>query len=268
MNRIDRAFAVAREEGRSALAVFITAGDPDLDVTTALVPELAAAGADLVELGVPHSDPIAEGPTIQAASVRAIAQGAQLPRILEACGRIREATNVGLILMGYFNNVVARGEKQFVRECARNGVDGVVVADVPYEEAPVLQAACEAEGVHRILMAAPTSTPERVVQIARRSRGFVYCVAVTGVTGARDALPADLGQLVDRIRRVTATPVAVGFGISTAEQAARVARLADGVIVGSALVSRIGAASSPAAAVESAVSFVAELSSAIRSARD
>jgi tryptophan synthase alpha chain len=267
LNRIDRAFARAREEQRAALVVFVTAGDPDLETSAELVPELAAAGADVVELGIPHSDPIAEGPTIQASSERALRHQVRLAKILELCRRVRGASEVPLVLMGYLNNVRAYGEEQLVQACAGAGVDGLVVADAPYEEAQALQAACEAKGVHRILLVAPTSTPERVVQIASRSRGFVYCVSVTGVTGERRALPPDLGWLAARIRRITSTPVAVGFGISTAEQAAQVAQLADGVIVGSALVSRIGAAAEPSLAIEAAADFVRELSRALRAVR-
>lgn len=267
MNRIDQAFARAREQGRAALVVFLTAGDPDLETTAALIPELAAAGADLIELGIPHSDPIAEGPTIQASSERALRGGVQLAGILDVCRQVRAGNAVPLVLMGYLNNVLAYGEEPLVQACARAGVDGLIVADVPFEEAGTLQAACEAKEVHRILMIAPTSTPERVVQIASRSRGFVYCVSVTGVTGERTTLPSDLEPLVSRIRRVSSTPVAVGFGISTPEQATRVARIADGVIVGSALVSRIGAAPSREAALQASVEFVRSLRQALQSTR-
>ena len=225
--------------------------------------KLEAAGADIVELGIPHSDPIAEGPTIQAATERALRGHVRLSEILELCQRLRAVSSMPLILMGYLNNVLAFGEEELVQASAAAGVDGLIVADVPLEEATTLEAACEAKGVHRILMVAPTSTPERVVQIAARSRGFVYCVSVTGVTGARAALPADLNQLVARIQRVTSTPVAVGFGVSTPEQASQVARIADGVIVGSALVDRIGAAAGPSEAIESATSFVRSLRAAI-----
>jgi tryptophan synthase alpha chain len=169
--------------------------------------------------------------------------------------------------MGYFNNVAAMGEAAYVEACADAGVDGLIVNDVAYDGAPELQAACEARGVHRIMLVAPTSTPERVVRISRLSRGFVYCVAVTGVTGARDSLPADLGQLVAGIKRVATAPVAVGFGISTPEQAAQVAAFADGVIVGSALVSRIAQAGSRDQLIEAAAGFVRELSSGVRRAR-
>jgi tryptophan synthase alpha chain len=267
MNRIDAAFERARREDRAALIVFLTGGDPDIETTQELVPELIEAGADIVEIGVPHSDPIGEGPTIQAASFRALSHGTTPTGILSMCRRIRSVSEAPLVLMGYFNNVAAMGEAAYVEACADAGVDGLIVNDVAYDGAPELQAACEARGVHRIMLVAPTSTPERVVRISRLSRGFVYCVAVTGVTGARDSLPADLGQLVAGIKRVATAPVAVGFGISTPEQAAQVAAFADGVIVGSALVSRIAQAGSRDQLIEAAAGFVRELSSGVRRAR-
>lgn len=267
MNRIDAAFERARTESRAALIVFVTAGDPDLETTSELVPELAEAGADIVELGVPHSDPIAEGPTIQAASQRALEGGVTPSQIFELCRRLRAATEVPLVLMGYANNVLARGEEAFIEACAASGVDGVIAADLPYEEAPRLAAACDAKGVHQILMVAPTSTPERVVAVAQHSAGWVYCVSVTGVTGARAQLPPDLGVLVERIQRVSTLPVCVGFGVSTGEHARDVARFADGVIVGSALVQRVGEGGSRSEIVDRAVAFVGELSRAVRSAR-
>ncbi len=267
MNRIDRAFGRARAENRSALIVFITAGDPDLETTRELVPVLAEAGADIVELGVPHSDPIAEGPTIQAASERSLKHGTTLVRVLGLCQELRSRTDVPIVLMGYLNNVLAYGEERLAQDAASSGVDGLIVTDAPHDESADLQAACEKAGVHRILLVAPTSTPVRVVEIASRSRGFVYCVSVTGVTGARDQLPPDLESLVGRIRRVTETPVSVGFGISTPSLAAEVARMADGVIVGSALVQRIADAKTPTDAIDSARSFVSNLITAIRSAR-
>jgi tryptophan synthase alpha chain len=267
VNRIDRAFATARAERRAALIVFITAGDPDPATTLELVPELAAVGADVIELGVPHSDPIAEGPVIQAASFRSLQHGTRLDRILELVRDARAVCDAPLVLMGYTNNVRAHGEERFAKDCAAVGVDGVIVADAPLEALPELSAACAAAGVHRIQMVAPTSTPERLVPIAAASRGFIYCVSVTGVTGERRELPPDLPLLVRRIQRVTDTPVAVGFGVATPEQAAQVARLADGVIVGSALVRRIGEAPDPATAIRDAVRFVRELAAAVRTAR-
>ena len=267
MSRIERAFARARAEGRAALCVFVTAGDPDLETTAELLPELAAAGADVVELGVPHSDPIGEGPTIQASSQRSLAHHTTLAQILELVRRLRAVTEVPIVLMGYLNNVLAHGEEQFAKDCAASGVDGLILVDSPQEETESLSRACAEHGVERVLLVAPTSTPARVMRIAAASRGFVYCVSVTGVTGSRATLPADLAQLVSRIRRVTSTPVCVGFGVSTPAQAAEVARLADGVVVGSALVSRIAAAPDRDAAVRAAREFVAELSAAVRSAR-
>jgi len=267
MNRVDAAFARARAEKRSALIVFVTAGDPDLETTAELIPELAAAGADVIELGVPHSDPIGEGPTIQISSQRALARHTSLAEILDLVRRVRGVCDVPLVLMGYLNNVLAYGEERLAKDAGAAGADGLIVSDVPFEETARLSSACAEHGVHRVLLVAPTSTPERTVRIAAASRGFVYCVSVTGVTGARRDLPSDLATLVARIRRVTSTPVCVGFGVSTPEQAAQVARIADGVIVGSALVSRIDAAPDREAAVASAREFVAELSRAIRSSR-
>jgi tryptophan synthase alpha chain len=267
LNRIDRAFAALREEDRAALIPFVTAGDPDLACTREIVLALAGAGADVVELGVPHSEPIAEGPTIQASSERSLRGNTTLLRVLDLCRELRAETDTPLALMGYLNNFLAYGEERFVKDAGAAGVDGVIVADAPYEEAPILQGACDAKGLHRILMVAPTSTPYRVTHIASRSRGFVYCVSVTGVTGAREGLPRELRALVARVRAATATPVAVGFGIAGPEQAAEVARIADGVIVGSALVERIARAGDGREAVEEAREFASSLSRAISSAR-
>lgn len=266
-DRIERAFARARAENRAALIVFVTAGDPDLETTAELIPELAAAGADIVELGFPHSDPIGEGPTIQLSTQRALARHTNLGEVLALVRRVRPVCDVPIVLMGYLNNVLAHGAERLAKDAGAAGADGLIVSDVPYEETAELDRACAEHGVQRVLLVAPTSTPERTVRIAARSRGFVYCVSVTGVTGARRELPSDLAQLVARIRRVTATPVCVGFGVSTPEQAAQVARLADGVIVGSALVSRIDAAPDRDSAVRAARAFVAELRAAVNAAR-
>ncbi len=267
MNRIEKAFAKARAEQRAALIVFVTAGDPDLETTAELIPELEAAGADIIELGIPHSDPIGEGPTIQISSQRSLARHTSLSEILDLVRQVRTVSQVPLVLMGYLNNVLAYGDERMAKDAGAAGADGLIVSDVPFEETVRLSNACAEHGIARVLLVAPTSTPERTVRIAAASRGFVYCVSVTGVTGARTELPADLERLVARIRRVTATPVCVGFGVSTPEHAARVARLADGVIVGSALVSRIDAAPDRESAVRAARSFVAELRAAVASAR-
>jgi tryptophan synthase alpha chain len=267
VNRIDALFARTRAENRAALIVFITAGDPDLATTAELIPELERAGADAIELGVPHSDPIGEGPTIQASSLRSLRHKTRPDQVIELVRRVRELTQVPLLLMGYLNNALAYGERRLAADCAAAGIDGLILADTPCEEAPELARACAESGVHRILLCAPTSTPERVVRIAGRGRGFIYCVSVTGVTGARTELARDLGELVNRIRRVSPTPVCVGFGISRPEHATEVARIADGVIVGSALVDRIGRAANPRDAIGSATELVRELARAVRGAR-
>jgi tryptophan synthase alpha chain len=267
VNRVDALFARTRAEGRAALVVFVTAGDPDLATTAELIPELERAGADAIELGVPHSDPIGEGPTIQASSLRALRHKTRPEQVIELVRRVREVSQVPLLLMGYLNNALAYGERRLATDCAAAGVDGLILADTPYEEAPELTQACTDAGIHRILLCAPTSTPERVVRIAGQGRGFIYCVSVTGVTGARSELARNLGELVGRIKRVASTPVCVGFGISRPEHAAEVARIADGVIVGSALVDRIGRAANPREAILSATELVRELAAAVRSAR-
>jgi tryptophan synthase alpha chain len=268
LNRLDLAFQRARAERRAALLVFVTCADPDLATTERLVPLLLAAGADAVELGMPHSDPIGEGPVIQAASERALRAGISLPRVLELVGRLRPRVgDAPLLLMGYWNNALAYGEEKLAQDCVAAGADGLILSDIPFDAGERLSASCEAKGVHRVLLVTPTTPPERVLAIAQRARGFIYCVSVTGVTGARRSLPSDLGALVARVRRLTSTPVAVGFGVSTPEQAAEVARLADGVIVGSALVDRIARAGSPDAALASATAFVRELRAAVDGAR-
>jgi tryptophan synthase alpha chain len=267
VNRIDALFERTRAERRAALIVFVTAGDPDLDTTAELVTELAAAGADAIELGVPHSDPIAEGPTIQASSLRALRNKTRMADVIELAGRARAVTGVPLLLMGYLNNALAHGPERLAAECRAAGVDGLILADTPSDELPELTRAARECGIHRISLIAPTTPPERLVRIAGEARGFVYCVSVTGVTGARRELSRDLGALVARVQRVTRTPVCVGFGIATPEHVREIGRLADGAIVGSALVERIAAAGSPRAALEQAGAFVRTLAGAAREAR-
>ncbi len=262
-DRLAAAFEQASAENRAALVIFITCGDPDLKTTLELVPALAAAGADIVELGFPHSDPIAEGPTIQAASQRALAGGVATSDVLEVAAKVRSTSETPLVLMGYMNNVLAHGEQQFVADAAAAGVDGLIIVDAPFDERPSLQAACHKEGVHRVLLVAPTTPPERMVRIASQSGGFVYCVSVTGVTGARTELPSDLTSLIQRVKRVSSLPVAVGFGISTPAQAAEVGRVADGVVVGSALINALAEDGTGAA-----IKLVGQLAAAVKRARD
>lgn len=240
-HRIEEAFRRARGEGRAALIPFLTAGDPDEATTLDLVLELARRGADIVELGVPFSDPLADGATIQRASQRALAGGFSLARGLALAARIRRASGVPLVFMSYANPVLSFGPARFAAAAAAAGVDGLVVPDLPPEEADDLRAACDRHGVRTIFLVAPTTPPARIPLICGASRGYIYYVSLRGVTGARAALPGDLAAGIARVRAVTGLPVAVGFGIATPEQVAAVAREADGVIVGSAIVGMIEA---------------------------
>ena len=257
MNRIDDAFAQLRRAGRTALMPYLTMGYPRRDSALSLVPAIVEAGADLIELGVPFSDPLADGATIQAASQQALSNGMHLALCLEQIATLRaQGIKVPLVIMGYYNPILQMGEERFATHAAHSGVDGVIVPDLPPEEAGSLRGFLAARGIHLIPLLAPTSDPTRVRLVARLADGFIYLVSLTGVTGARDRLPPDLEQFVSRVRAVTSLPLAVGFGISTPDQAARVARIADGVIVGSALLRAIAASDTPLAAARS---FVAAL---------
>ncbi len=263
MGRLSERFAELRARGERALIPFLTAGDPNLASTEALVHELARAGADAIELGVPFSDPMAEGPTIQRASERALRSGTSLLRVLELVKRLRAQLPIPLVLMGYANVFLARTEEGFAEAAAAAGVDGVIIVDLPPEEGAGLHAALIRRGVDPILLAAPTTTPERLERLARQSRGFLYFVSLTGVTGARAQVAQDIEGQVRRARGF-GIPVAVGFGVSTPEHAERVGRFADGVVVGSALIDRLEQAKSLEQACELAGSFVASLKEPLR----
>lgn len=237
MSAIDDVFARCTGEGRAAFIPFLMAGDPDLDATASFLDALAAGGADVIELGVPFSDPIADGPTNQRATVRALAAGTKLSNILELVARHRDRLGIPIVLFTYFNPVHARGIERFAEQAASSGVDGVLCVDVPPEEGErELVPALREHGVDSIFLLAPTSTRERVSRVARISSGFVYYVSRTGVTGERAALPSDLVRDIKRLRKKLDQPLAVGFGISSPAQVAAVGEVADGVVVGSALV--------------------------------
>ena len=237
MNRLEECFAAARANGRKLLVTYVCAGDPDLAATERLVPALADAGADVIELGVPFSDPIADGPTIQAASQRALASGTTLAAVLALVERLRHSGCLTpLVLFGYLNPILRMGPEAFVARAASAGVDGFLVADLPLEESSRLARLAGASGLSLVLLAAPTTPEERLRAIGERTRGFLYFVSVTGVTGARSDLPPDLPAKLAAVRRATTVPVAVGFGISTPEQARALAAHSDAVVVGSALV--------------------------------
>jgi tryptophan synthase alpha chain len=267
MGRIGDRMAALRARGERALVPFITAGDPDLGVTEALIPALAEAGADVIELGVPFSDPSAEGPTIQRSSERALAAGTTLRRILGLVKSLRPRLDVPIVLMGYTNSFLTMGERNFPEAAREAGVDGVITVDCPPEEEPAYYANLEACGVDAILLAAPTTTEARLAMLAQRTRGFLYYVSLTGVTGARSGLPPRLVENLARIRAVSDVPVCVGFGVSTPEQAAFIGQHADGVVVGSALVDRIARAASREAAIDDAAAFVAALKAPLRKPR-
>lgn len=237
MSSIAEVFERCRQEKRAAFIPYLTAGDPDLATTPALLKALVAAGADIIELGVPFSDPIADGPTNQRAAFRALASGTTLSGILQMISRHREELGVPLVLFTYFNPIHARGAARFAEQAALSGVDGVLVVDLPPEEGEAeLFPALRERGVCSIQLLAPTSTPERIRQASEAGSGFLYYVSRTGVTGTRESLALGLRKQIKKIRRKVSLPLAVGFGISTSEQAAEVARVADGVVVGSALV--------------------------------
>ncbi|MDR1069628.1 MAG: tryptophan synthase subunit alpha [Gracilibacteraceae bacterium] len=230
MNRITEAFG-----RRKALIPFVTGGDPDMDMTEKLIYTLADAGADLIEIGVPFSDPIAEGPVILAASDRSLRAGCTADKLFDLVRRARRRTNIPLLFMTYLNPVFVYGSRRFMENCADAGVDGLIVPDMPWEERAELLGDCAACGVTLVSMLAPTSA-ERVRRIAAEAAGFLYCVSSLGVTGERREIDHTVAGIVARAREVTDVPCAVGFGISTPAQAGEMAALADGVIVGSAIV--------------------------------
>jgi len=236
VTRIGDRFARLAGERRRAFVAFLTAGDPSLDRSVELALAAERGGADVLELGVPFSDPLADGPVIQRASERALAAGATLTGVLAAARRIREQSELPLLLFSYLNPLLRYGLERLAEDAVGAGIDGVLVTDLPPEEAGPWLAASRSRDLDTVFLAAPTSPPERLDAIGAVSRGFVYAVSRTGVTGAREALSGDAEPLVTRLRAAARLPVAIGFGISTPEQCAAAARLADGVVVGSALV--------------------------------
>lgn len=262
--RIAAAFKQAWAEKRAALIPYLTLGHPTPETSLHLAEAAIAGGADLLELGVPFTDPLADGPVIQRATHVALQQGVTVARCLEMAQGLRQRDpEVPIIFMGYYNPILAYGEEAFCRACDEVDVDGLIVPDLPPEEGKALEEACREYGLALIYLLAPTSTPKRIRLITEHSQGFVYLVSVTGITGPRDRLPPDLAAFVERVRTVTDKPLAVGFGISTPEQARLVGAMADGVIVGSALVRLAGEAN----AQEKVKAFVAELRHAVDHAR-
>ena len=236
MNRIDKKFQELRDQGASAFMPYVCAGDPNPELTSKLFLTLEEAGADLIELGVPFSDPIADGPTIQRASERALTHHISLQQILEIVSSLRKQTDIPIALMSYYNPIFRMGEAAFCKAAHDAGVDGVIVPDLPPEQARPLLEIASRYNLATIFLVAPTSPPERMQLIASVSTGFIYCVSVTGVTGARATLSDEVAPMITELRKHTDKPISVGFGISTPEQATQVAQLADGVIVASAII--------------------------------
>ncbi len=272
--RIDRRFAQCRAEGRAALVTFITAGDPDTETSLNILKGLPEAGADVLELGMPFSDPMAEGPPIQRASERALAAGQTMRKTLDMVRAFRETDrDTPLILMGYYNPIYVYPALDFVRDAVAAGVDGLIVVDVPPEADEELCVPALEAGLNFIRLATPTTDDHRLPLVLRNSSGFLYYVSITGVTGARAPDVTDVAAQLDRIRRATSLPIAVGFGVSTPEQAQEIGKVADGVVVGSALVKALAGTLSPegkatAETVPAVLNHVKKLAAGLRKAQN
>lgn len=271
-NRLDVRFAALKEEGRAGLVPFITAGDPNADLSAAILKRLPGAGADIIELGVPFSDPSADGPTIDRASQRAIAAGGGLRATLDMVTQFRrDDTTTPIVLMGYFNPLLAYGIERFTKDAVSAGVDGLIVVDLPPEEDEELRVPAENAGLHFVRLATPTSDAHRLERIVNSASGFIYYVAVAGITGQKTADDSDIEQAVARLKAATDLPVAVGFGIKSAEKAAAVAQVADAAVVGSAIVQIIedGVAdqTNEQDIADKVIAFVEDLSSGVKGAR-
>lgn len=261
--RIDRRFEALRAEDRAAFVPFIMAGDPDAETTLAMLRGLPAAGADVIELGVPFTDPMADGPAIQLAGQRALAGGMTLGKTLDLVRAFRkEDADTPIVLMGYYNPIYARGVERFLGEATEAGVDGLIVVDLPPEEDPELCLPAAGSGLNFIRLATPTTNEARAPAVLANTSGFVYYVAITGITGSAAADAAQVAPAVERLKRATALPICVGFGVKTPDAAAAIARVADGVVVGSAIVSRLG----EGAAVDETLQFVKSLADSVRAA--
>jgi tryptophan synthase alpha chain len=262
VSRIDRVFRKLKNK-RAAFIPFVVAGDPDLKTTEALILKMGECGADIIELGVPFSDPLADGPIIQTGSQRALKNGVNLKEIFRMAERLK-GTSTPLVLMTYFNPVFQHGLKSFAEDCRRSGIDGVIIPDLPPEEAGRWIQEAKPFKLDTIFLLAPTSPPDRVKLASRYSRGFLYYVSITGVTGVRGNLPDGLETAIGEIRKCSQKPVAVGFGISTPDQVKEAGRIADGVIVGSAIVKMIGENLNSPELIAKVGGFVASLTEALR----
>lgn len=266
MSRIAATFENLRQRGDKGLITFLTAGDPDLATSEQLVHALVEAGVDLLEIGFPFSDPMADGPTIQAASERALAAGTTLRGVLQLVARVRQHTNVPIVLMGYYNPVFCYGAEAFARDAAAAGVDGLLLVDLPPEEAGELHPRLKAAGIDLITLLAPTTPETRMVRLAGAAEGFLYYVSMTGVTGTQQVDAAAIAEAVAGVRASSRVPVAVGFGVATPEDARAVAGFADAVVVGSALVKVIATHARTPGLINEVQQFVRSLKSGVQAA--
>jgi len=254
---------LASLNGNKALVAFYTAGDPDMDASKEIFAVIEKNGADIVEIGVPFSDPLADGPTIQASSYRSLNNGTTLKKIIRMVADIRKTSELPVVLMTSFNPIFVYGQKEFVADAVKAGVDGVIIPDLPYEEAEEFLAI--ADGLDMIFLLAPTSTPDRIQQIGKISKGFIYYISLTGTTGTKESLSVGLEEKVSEIKNSVSLPVLVGFGISGPEQAAEAAKVSDGVILGSAIVKLIETNSNPVERDRKLGEFLTSIQKAINS---
>jgi len=272
-DRIHERFMALRAEGRAGLVTFVTAGDPDFETSSEILAGLPQAGADLIEIGMPFSDPMADGPAIQASSLRALGAGQNMAKTLDLVRRFRAVdATTPLVLMGYYNPIYRYGNLTFLDDAKSAGVDGLIIVDLPPEEDSELCLPARDAGLHFIRLATPTTDEARLAKVLTNSSGFIYYVSITGITGTRSARPGDVGERIAALRMATELPIAVGFGIKTPDQAAAIARIADAAVVGSALVERIGdgldAERRPGAnLVAETLSLVKQLAAGVRGAR-
>jgi tryptophan synthase alpha chain len=263
MTRIDAKFAALKADGKKAFVAYIMAGDPDYDASLAIVRGLPSAGVDIIELGLPFTDPMADGPTIQLAGQRALEAGQTLEKTLELARAFREDDDTTpIVMMGYYNPIYSRGVDRFLVDAKAAGVDGLIIVDLPPEEDSELCIPAQAAGLNFIRLATPTTDNKRLPKVLQNTGGFVYYVSITGITGAANAVATDVGPEVERIKAATDLPIVVGFGIKTSEASRSIASVADGVVVGSAIVERIGNGESP----DDVLAFVKSLADGAHSA--
>lgn len=264
MNRIDSTFRDLRRKGSAALIPFLTVGDPDLPTTASLMRAAVESGADMLELGVPFSDPIADGPTLQRSIEFALKAGSSLPRALELVAEFRRKSQVPIVLYGYYNPIFRYGVERFAGDAARAGVDAVLVVDLPPEEVDELYGSIRAAGLHFIFLLTPTSGPDRIAKVLKKASGFVYYVSLTGVTGSAALSIEAVKEAVGRLREFTKLPIGVGFGISTPDQAAAVSQFADAIAVGSALMRTVDQVRGSERVVDEAAAFIRAMKAAMR----